>query len=78
MNDDAVSDDGNHGGDRDRGLGRTGLLQNPAFMGEHSADIVIGALQKVQFPRRSDSRCSGHSETPQVNSTKLLRPRGRS
>lgn len=55
MNDDADSDDGLHGGDRDRdrdrvrarGLGRTGLLQNPAFMGEQSADIVIGALQKV-------------------------------
>lgn len=47
MNDDAESDDGKHGADRDRGLGRTGLLQNSAFMGEQSADIVIGALQKV-------------------------------
>lgn len=51
MNDDvnAESDDGAHGGDgdKDRGLGRTGLLQNSAFMGEQSADIVIGALQKV-------------------------------
>lgn len=61
MNDkrDAESDDGVRGGDRnrdrdrgrDRGLGRTGLLQNPAFMGEQSADIVIGALQKVRYCR---------------------------
>lgn len=50
MNDDAEIDDAKHGGDRDRdrGFGRTGLLQNPALMGEQSADIVIGALQKVR------------------------------
>lgn len=42
--DDAGSDDGTPGG----GIGRTGLLQGHAFMGEQSADIVIGALQKVR------------------------------
>lgn len=30
-----------------KGLGRTGLLQKQVSMGEKSADIVIGALQKV-------------------------------
>ncbi len=32
---------------KSKGLGRTGLLQKQASMGEKSADIVIGALQKV-------------------------------
>lgn len=47
MNDDAASDiDG--GGPSGGGLGSSGLLQNPALMGEQSADIVVGALRKAR------------------------------
>lgn len=44
MVDDADSDDGTPGG----GFGTSGRLHGHAFMDEHSADIVIGALQKVR------------------------------
>lgn len=42
------------GGGTGKGLGRTGLLQKQASMGEKSADIVIGALQKVGWTRATE------------------------
>ncbi|CAM9132557.1 unnamed protein product, partial [Scytosiphon promiscuus] len=48
MNDDAESEIERSGPSR-VGLGRTGLLQNPEFMGEQSADIVVSALKKFFF-----------------------------
>lgn len=45
MVDDADSDDGTAGA----GFNRSCRLHGPDFMGEESADIVIGALQKVRL-----------------------------
>lgn len=63
MNDDASSEiDGS--GASGRGLGRTGLLQNPELMGEQSADIVVGALQKVRPCAQHILRTSPNKKEP--------------